>query len=355
MKPKTLILMVVAIVCGLAASYMTSRVIADRSNQETEEKVTVLVAKQNLPMATHITEPEKLFEEKSFTKGEEPKKAIRELAQLKDKFLNKPLSAEQFVTPDDIDDKAGMGLSALMTQGMRAVGIKVSAEDVAGGFVQPRCRVDIMSVIQRNENETYAKVILQDILVLAVDQMASRPEDKMATLPSTVTVEVTPEQAEKLGLAMQLGRIKLTLRATGDDKRVTTRGVTPKGILQTGNDTNTSLVDPISDTPWEHKAAGSKSLTLPKVPNPPAVDDKAVAAREPPPPPPPPPPKIHVMTIINGDQVTRTPFQIGDNGETVIPITKSQPDATPKSAPASKENKPDAGASGLKPATPSSR
>jgi hypothetical protein len=116
------------------------------------------------------------------------------------------------------------------------VGIKVAAEDVAGGFVEPHCRVDITAVIQRNENKTYAKVILQNILVLAVDQMAARPEDKMARIPSTVTVEVTPDQAEKLGLAMQLGRIKLTLRATGDKKAVTTRGVTPKGILQRGND-----------------------------------------------------------------------------------------------------------------------
>jgi Flp pilus assembly protein CpaB len=47
-----------------------------------------------------------------------------------------------------------------------------------------------------------------------------------------VTVEVTPEQAEKLGLAIQLGRIKLSLRGT-EDLMVPTRGVTPKGILQT--------------------------------------------------------------------------------------------------------------------------
>jgi Flp pilus assembly protein CpaB len=60
------------------------------------------------------------------------------------------------------------------------VGIKVAAADVAGGFVKPQCRVDIVLVRQRNENETYAKVILQNILVLAVDQMAARPEDKMA-------------------------------------------------------------------------------------------------------------------------------------------------------------------------------
>ena len=50
MKPKTIILMVVAIVCGLAASYMTSRLLADRSKPEVEEKITVLVASKSLPL-----------------------------------------------------------------------------------------------------------------------------------------------------------------------------------------------------------------------------------------------------------------------------------------------------------------
>src|SRR5437588_11946903 len=103
MKSKTMILMVVAIGCGLAASYMTSRVIAERSDAAPEEKVAVLVAKQNLPMGTVIKDPERLFEEKQFIKGAEPKKAIRNYEQLKDKDHNKPLSAEQFVTREDLN------------------------------------------------------------------------------------------------------------------------------------------------------------------------------------------------------------------------------------------------------------
>jgi pilus assembly protein CpaB len=349
MKPRTLILMIVAIVCGLAASYMTSRVIADRGNQNTEEKVTVLVAKQNLPMATKITDPEKLFEEKQFTKGEEPKKAIRDFDQLKGKFLNKPLSAEQFVTPDDVDDKNNGTLASMLQPGMRAVGIKVTTEDVAGGFVQPHTRVDIMSVIQRSENETYAKMILQNILVLAVDQQAVRDPEKQAMIPTTVTVEVTPEQAEKLGLAMQLGRIKLTLRALGDEQKVTTRGVTPKQILSQGNDFTPGEVVPGEQQPWNHQPG--KLPSLPKVPNPPTAgsDQKGgiLAEIE--------PPQIHTMTIMNGSDITRAQFQLNKNGEGAISIKKSQPDIAPapRPIPSSKDNKPEAGASGLKPATKS--
>lgn len=104
MKSKTVILMVVAVACGLAASYMTIKAIAERGNQTEVEKVSVLVARKNLSLGILIHEPEKLFEEKQFIAGMEPKKAIRYLDELKDRRLNKPLSAEQFVTADDLDD-----------------------------------------------------------------------------------------------------------------------------------------------------------------------------------------------------------------------------------------------------------
>ena len=61
MKSKTMILMVVAIGCGLAASYMTSRLLAERadSKDQEQEKVTIVVAKQNLSMGTLIKDPER--------------------------------------------------------------------------------------------------------------------------------------------------------------------------------------------------------------------------------------------------------------------------------------------------------
>ncbi|HEV3447525.1 MAG TPA: Flp pilus assembly protein CpaB, partial [Gemmataceae bacterium] len=236
MKPKTLILMVVAIACGLVASYMTSRVIADRSDKPTDEKVTVLVARKNLTMGTYIKDPEQLFEEKQFTKGEEPKKAIRNFEELKEKRLNKPLSAEQFVTPDDVQTKDQDGLSSVMQKGKRAFAIKVDAASSVGGFVLPHSRVDIVSVVQRNDNETYSKIILQDILVLAVDQGKDRPDDKQAVIANTVTVQVTPQQAEVLTLAQRLGTLNLLLRAYGDEEKVTTAGTRPKEITQAGND-----------------------------------------------------------------------------------------------------------------------
>src|SRR5687768_3495367 len=134
MKPKTLILMVVAVVCGLAASYMTSRVIAERNNKAPaqEEKVKVLVAKQRISMGTLLKDPAKFFHEKQFTKGEEPKKAIKSFDQLKDRRLSRPISEDGHVTPDDLMDPKHAGLEGSLPSGMRAIALKVNAESIAG-------------------------------------------------------------------------------------------------------------------------------------------------------------------------------------------------------------------------------
>ena len=71
MKPKTLILLGVAIACGLGASYMTSRLLAERQSDD-EPKITVLVARKALNMGEPIKAPEELFQEKKFTRGDEP-------------------------------------------------------------------------------------------------------------------------------------------------------------------------------------------------------------------------------------------------------------------------------------------
>src|SRR2546427_2297309 len=273
MKPKTLILMVVAIGCGLVASYMTSRVIADRSDKPSEEKVTVLVARQNITMGTWVKDAEKLFEEKQFTKGEEPKKAIRSFDDVRGKRLNKPLSEEQFVTPDDLATKEQEGLAALMQPGMRALALKVDAAAQVGGFVQSHSRVDIVSVVKRNENETYSKIILQNILVLAVDQTSIRPEDKQAFVANTVTVQVTPQQAEVLSLAMELGTLKLIMRAYGDEEKVATAGVTPKGVARSGSDRSEDSVNFFDDGPRKGSTFGlGKIPDVPKATRPQGTD-----------------------------------------------------------------------------------
>ncbi|HLJ97273.1 MAG TPA: Flp pilus assembly protein CpaB [Gemmataceae bacterium] len=335
MKPKTLILMIVAVGCGLAASYMTSRVIAERGNQSDVEKVSVLVARKNLAMGILIADPEKLFEEKQFTKGEEPKKAIRELEDLKGRRLNKPLTAEQFVTADDLIDKDRDGLAALMPKGMRAVALNVNAASIVGGFVLPHSHVDILSVITGKDGESSAKIILQNILVLAVDQNSNRPDDRSAIVASTVTVQVTPEQAERLALAQKMGTLSLSLRSFGDDDKISTVGATPQGILKGDKGADDQLVENDVVSPRTRLPAWAS-----KVPEVPAATSDAPA--EPKPAEAPPPRVVHKMTIYNGKIPTQAIFTIGETPElTSTRIEKSELDGDPAPKPPAPPAAPD--------------
>src|SRR5262249_29387012 len=222
MKSKTMILMVVAVACGLGASYMTSRLLAERSNEpKEEEKVSVLVAKRNVPQGTLLKEPGDWFTEKEFTISDAPKKAVRTFDELKDRVLSKPLSDEQWVSADDLlrKDQAGFQLP----KGMRAVAIKVNVDTVVAGFVQPNSRVDIINTVQGGGQEGYSQTILQNMLVLAIDTLDQRDLEKKAIISSTVTLAVTPEESHVLALAAHMGELRLSLRPADDQEKVTVK------------------------------------------------------------------------------------------------------------------------------------
>jgi len=328
MKPKTLILMVVAVACGLMASYMTSKLLAERGDKPAEdmEMVKILVAKKNLALGTLIKVPEDFFEEKEYVKGKEPKKAISNFAELKDHRLNKSINQEQWIGKDDLMDKNQDGLGAVMAKGMRALGIKVNSDAVAGGFVLPNSRVDIVWVKRGNDGDASAKTILQNVLVLAVGTIAQRPDDKQALMESTVTVAVSPEQAEKLSLAVEMGSLKLILRPFGDEDTVKTQGASPKGIGKGGDAEANGNGDEKEDTTVRSPWRGLDKIPDVKVPTPAATSPTTVADaaktldKEP-------ERKVHLMTIINGERVRRVPFPLDENGKPIVdPVEKNQPD-----------------------------
>ena len=320
MKPRTMILMVIAVVCGLAASYLTSRMLAQQQPAE-EEKVTVLVAKQRIPMGTLIKDPEKFFVAKEYTKGNEPKKAFTSFDQLKDKRLNKTISAEVHVTPDDLLTKDQEGLPAEIPPGYRAFAITVRAETDAGHFVIPRSHVDVVSTT-RGDTGALARIILQDVLVLAVDQQHVRESDKTAIPASTVTLQVKPDECEKLSLAASLGELRLVLRSEDDHEVVHTRGSRPSDVVHAQGGSS-------SDDGGSPASGGAASS--PKIPDVPAVPPApaTVAKADPEPEP---EVKTHTLTIYNGEVPTKAVFVLGDKHTETTTRIEGNPLAPPPSA-----------------------
>jgi pilus assembly protein CpaB len=309
MKSKTMILMIVAVACGLGASYMTSRLLAERNNEaKEEEKVKVLVAKRNVPQGTLIKVPEDWFIEKDFTVDDAPKKAVRNFDEVKDRVLSKALSAEQWVIADDLLRKDQIGFQ--LPKGMRAVTIKVNIDTVVGGFVQPNSRVDVINTVRGGDKEGYSQTILQNMLVLAVDTLDQRDIEKKAIISSNVTLAVTPDESQALALAQQLGELRLTLRASDDTEKVSIRTLKP-------DDLRNNRIQRDKTGSAEEDDGSKGGAVVGKLPDLPAADPMVTQ------PEPQPEPikrkKPWVVVIFNGDQpAIRNPFVEDEDGDLVI-------------------------------------
>ncbi|QJF51797.1 Flp pilus assembly protein CpaB [Roseobacter ponti] len=131
--------------------------------------------------------------------GAEPRRAKSTIAQ-GEPLLNSKLSA------------FGEKVTIVQTLGdnTRAMAIKVGADTAVGGFVTPGDFVDVV-LTQGRDKDIRAVTILQNIRVIGVDQSADQQSDETA-VARTVTVEVSPDQGQRLALAQKAGTLSLSLR-----------------------------------------------------------------------------------------------------------------------------------------------
>jgi pilus assembly protein CpaB len=103
-------------------------------------------------------------------------------------------------------------LSTIITEGMRAMTIRVN--DVLGvaGFVLPNDRVDLLLTREIIKDQPITDVLMQNVKVLGIDQKADQPDEGTADVVKAVTIEVTVEQAQKITLASTVGTLSLALR-----------------------------------------------------------------------------------------------------------------------------------------------
>ncbi|MCI0378996.1 MAG: Flp pilus assembly protein CpaB [Gemmataceae bacterium] len=302
MKPKTLILMVVAVACGLGASYMTSRLLAERQQSADQETVTVLVARKNIDQGQPLKNFDDLFQDKAYIKGEEPRNAITKVEELKNKMLKRSLRAGDFITPEDLHSDKDAGIAWALSNGFRAIGIRVNMEASAAGFASlPMSRVDIMHTIRRGtDQDSFAHVLLQNVLVLAVDQQSNANNQGQAMPGHVVTVALKPEDVLKVQLAKELGPLSLALRKYGDTQMSDAIKVNAQGLL-TGTGGRVDLEEPVELLPPVVKKT-EVVVTQPLKNDP-----------------------THTMVIIEGDKSRKVPFATPGGGAPPVSQTEVNP------------------------------
>jgi pilus assembly protein CpaB len=124
------------------------------------------------------------------------------------------------------------GLSGILSDGKRALTVKV--DEVAGvaGFIHPGDHIDVLVDLPLQEaKDHFSKTILHDILVLTIGQIWQQASDNKPVVVNTVTLELTPEESEVLNLASNQGKIRLALRNRNNKTTAQTQGVTTSFLL----------------------------------------------------------------------------------------------------------------------------
>lgn len=123
-------------------------------------------------------------------------------------------------------------LSAVLPKGMRAVAVRVNAASTAGGFILPNDRVDVI-LIREGGAGAHSETILRNIRVLAIDQSIETTEGeqkRVMVAQDTATLELTPDQAELVTQAQQMGTISLALRSIEDSAAEVSTVTKPTGV-----------------------------------------------------------------------------------------------------------------------------
>src|SRR5271156_3530785 len=231
-RSTNLAILTVAVILGALAAFLARSWLQSHSERaDADQTVSIVVANRALAFGLPISAD--AVREIAWPAKSRPQGAFASFAELaKDgrrvvisPFVgDEPLIASKVSAPNQ-----RAAFSAVIEKGKRAV--TVAVDDVRGvaGFIFPGDFVDVVLTRTDNSNgpQNFSEVILQHVKVLAIDQMAGQRQEH-PTVAKAVTVEVDPEQALRILLAANVGKLSLILRqpeevALAPDMKVTDR------------------------------------------------------------------------------------------------------------------------------------
>ena len=293
MRRRLLVVLAFASVIGLLASFFVYKVVAQLAANGREAPAEMVVAASvDLPLAETVTA--KNVRLVAWPKDAVPAGAIRTLAQAEGRVVRSSIVAgEPLIEAKLAPELAGRGgiMPMLIPEGLRGVTIKVDDAIRESGFVLPNSKVDVLvSMARRNSQEKIAKLILQDVLVLAAGQAVEIRDNKPVTV-TTVTLALSPDQVERLALAQAEGRLTLATRNLRDGKLVETRGATPDTLIGTAMAPSPA---PLTEKPAAGLPARKPVAKAAAILPPPRVD-------------------VHTVSVIRGGKATEQSFVRDDS------------------------------------------
>jgi len=177
------------------------------------------------------------------------------------------------------------GVAAIVESRKRAVTVRVDKVIGVAGFVHPGNRVDVLVTMAKGKDaEPFTKIVLKNILVLAAgpEHETAKGKDQQPATVDVITLEVTPEEAEKLSLSAIQGKIQLALRGLTDMEDVSTKGISIPALL-----TSYSGSGPVTET--KVRTTGARAA------------GKDAPAEE----------RVFVVEMVQGSKITTKKFEEG--------------------------------------------
>lgn len=227
-----------AIIIAMALSLLTSLLIyaylkkAEVKPAVVEATSTVYVAVKTMPPKYKITEAD--IKQISIRTDMINARAVLDKSEIVDKRLKETVVEGEQILIDRLADGKNTSLSYAIPEGMRAVSINVNDQSSLSNQVRPGDYVDVVASFEKEEVEKLdtktvypriTKIIIQKVEILAFGQDMQANEAQTDEAAKTVTLAVSPQEAEKLVYASEYASLRLVLRGVGDTDIVNTPGI----------------------------------------------------------------------------------------------------------------------------------
>jgi pilus assembly protein CpaB len=182
-----------------------------------EKTLRMVVATHDMPVGTLLQKNDlKLV---NYPEKDVPKKAVFQIQNAEKRVLLVALGTNEPVLEGKLSETTSVeGVSATINRGYRAVSVQVTDVSGVAGLIQPGSHVDVLFTRPGSMAEATTSTILQNIRVISTGRIVAvgQTVDPRAPKSPTVTLEVTPEDTQKLELAKSEGKISLSLRSPLD-------------------------------------------------------------------------------------------------------------------------------------------
>ena len=227
MRPSTLVGL--ALLFGAVTAYLAAQWVGLGGQPSDRPHAKVVVASALIEAGTAIVSTQ--VKSMDWQGAEVPPQAIQDPSKAQGRVTRYPLQPGELVLESKlapIDAKAG--LSAMITEGKRAISVRVNEVIAVAGFTLPGNYVDVLVSGKDNAQQPFSRVVITRAKVLAIAQETAADANKPKVV-NAVTLELTPQEVERLDLARSVGTLSLVLRNEADQQAWQSSGTRMADIL----------------------------------------------------------------------------------------------------------------------------